>query len=97
MLSSGMLHYVALVRRSVLRLLVMVKVLPSSPILVTLMMQALSDSETSVFTRATGRNIPEDAILHRMFMFTRHQRRMDNVRFEVLNLLSTNYEYSLTI
>jgi hypothetical protein len=71
MASSGMLRRVALVRTdiseelsSVHRLLVITSVVPSSPILVTLMKEVLSYSETSVPTRATRRNIPEDAILY---------------------------------
>jgi hypothetical protein len=62
--SSGMLRRVALARTVVLRLLDTVNFVPSSPILVTLMMEATHSSEALVLTKATRPNIIEDSILH---------------------------------
>jgi hypothetical protein len=47
----------------VLRLLVTANVAPSLHIFVTLKMETISSSETSVLTRATRRNVPDGAIL----------------------------------
>jgi hypothetical protein len=49
--------------RSIRRLLVAACVVPTSPILVTLMKEAPESSETSVLTIATRRNNPEYSIL----------------------------------
>jgi hypothetical protein len=57
---------------SVLQLLVTANFVPSSLILVILMMGALRSSETSFLTRTTLRNIPEDGILH--------SRRRENLK-----------------
>jgi hypothetical protein len=62
------------------RLLVATSVVPSSPILVILMKEALGPSETSVLTRATRCNIAEDTILHR------------NTGFRKLDLFPSSYE-----
>jgi hypothetical protein len=44
--------------------LVIVNVVPRSPILFTLMMEAISSFERSVITIATPRHIPDEGILH---------------------------------
>jgi hypothetical protein len=49
--------------RSVRRLLVTASVVPSSPILVTLLKGALLSSETLVLTKSKRRNAPEETIL----------------------------------
>jgi hypothetical protein len=79
MTSSGMLRHVALIITDVseeriaptIRVTRMSElvtearcVAPSSPKLVILMMEETHLSETSVPTRVTERNIPEDGILH---------------------------------
>jgi hypothetical protein len=58
---------------AVKKLLVIAGVVPSSPILVTLMKEALSSSETSVLTRAIRRDIAEETILLLHFQFA-HQK-----------------------
>jgi hypothetical protein len=78
--SSGMQRRVALVRTDVSegRIASMIRVTSigylgttltltsdrSTPILVTIIMEAIRSSESFVFTGATRRNIPEDGILH---------------------------------
>jgi hypothetical protein len=50
--------------RSVLQLLLTAKLVPSSTILVSLMMEVIRSSETLILTKVTRRNIREGGILH---------------------------------
>jgi hypothetical protein len=75
--------------RIVRRLLVTASIVPSSPILVILMKEALRSSETSFLTRATRRNILEDTILHSL--------RSENLKsYTILNAIGEDLVCHLT-
>jgi hypothetical protein len=57
-------NYQSKLLRGVIRLLVTANVVPSLSILVTLMTEKISSSETSAPTKVTRHNIPQDGIHH---------------------------------
>jgi hypothetical protein len=97
MSSSGMLRPVALVRTdvseerceeipSVRPLLVTASVFPSSPILVTLMKEALSSSETSFLIRATRRKSQKTPFVLCVYVYC-HQLRVTNTGLPAVGIM----------
>jgi hypothetical protein len=94
MASSGMLRRVALVGTDVSEelsasIIMVTRNVPSSPILVTLMMEAQSSSESSALTRATRSNIPEDAILHFVFRCVILEHSVGSRFYMVMSMVHT--------
>jgi hypothetical protein len=75
---------------SVPRLLVTANVVPSSPILVTLLMRSLPSSETDILTRATRRNIPEDG-----FLYSHHRENLKSYIYPEYDILLGKCVYCL--
>jgi hypothetical protein len=81
-LSASIIRVTSIGELGTTRLLITANVVPSSLILVTLMMEALSSFETSVLTRAARRNVPEYGILQSH----RHENLKSYNRFPGRNL-----------
>jgi hypothetical protein len=75
---------------SVLRLLVVAHIVPSTPIPITVMMEAICYFETSVLTKAIEHNIPENGILHRKLLINPLMHFMNLNGFLIIVQLNEN-------
>jgi hypothetical protein len=64
--SENLIAFIITVNRNVMlgTALAVISIVPSSLIVLTMMMEAIHSSEPSVLTRTTRRHIPKDDILH---------------------------------